>query len=590
MQTDGAAESQRWMTDDGWSVSANRPGDVVSLESVGLGAGVGVRLFTLATLVGDLELGWTVLELGDGRVAVAERSVWLEMGFTGVAERRTWICPAGHAPRHAEPAELTSLRAIAAFLWRGAAPALHESVYVADPGPASEWRSLPSERAHPLLRALSPAALAAWGEQPDLCEHPTPPSRGYRVLGAAVGPEGEQRILLADAEVAGRRVPLVLEASGLEDARLDGTESVDVRGWILDPRAIDGPNAVLGAEPGFRLRDLRLGLAPGYQRAFLEWRRCRRAADGQHFVAEEADSSDRHWPGPAARAEPCRVDGSGEEAHRFVYTAPGEPDEGWFAADVHGWPALDGQPLRLGAPARLWDDTPLTAALDTWRRRHGAAGGWGLAWYLAAELVERFTASRGLLPLVLVHEGIGYYGIGFQLANCGVHQGLGLARAQLGRLSRAGNVERWLAPQGGFEHATPALWSGDLPPVERGAIATLGIDSLPLADHRRCAHFRGAPAFAVVFRTLALLALRHDAAVAILNDPETMPFDPAGDPGFDRLGRLGYFRVSAGERSVVVAGDGRVLGCDLDLWASHQTGCRPAELVSLVERALGLGA
>lgn len=37
--------------------------------------------------------------------------------------------------------------------------------------------------------------------------------------------------------------------------------------------------------------------------------------------------------------------------------------------------------------------------------------GWGLGWYLAAELVARYHESHGLLPHVIDHEGHGYYGI-----------------------------------------------------------------------------------------------------------------------------------------------------------------------------------
>ena len=58
----------------------------------------------------------------------------------------------------------------------------------------------------------------------------------------------------------------------------------------------------------------------------------------------------------------------------------------------------------------------LTANYEHYRAHH--RGGWGLAWYLAAAIGERFYCSHGIAPSVLVHEGLGYYGMGIGYCGC----------------------------------------------------------------------------------------------------------------------------------------------------------------------------
>ena len=48
----------------------------------------------------------------------------------------------------------------------------------------------------------------------------------------------------------------------------------------------------------------------------------------------------------------------------------------------------------------------LHTEFEDWRRRRDQ--GWGLAWYLAAEVMERFYASHGIAAVEIEKEGLGY--------------------------------------------------------------------------------------------------------------------------------------------------------------------------------------
>lgn len=78
----------------------------------------------------------------------------------------------------------------------------------------------------------------------------------------------------------------------------------------------------------------------------------------------------------------------------------------------------------------------LTANYEHYCTHH--RGGWGLAWYLATAIGERFYCSHGIAPSVLVHEGLGHYGMGIGYCGCLVKK-----QESLGRFTMGGNVENW---------------------------------------------------------------------------------------------------------------------------------------------------
>ncbi|MDP5460059.1 hypothetical protein [Alishewanella sp. SMS8] len=83
----------------------------------------------------------------------------------------------------------------------------------------------------------------------------------------------------------------------------------------------------------------------------------------------------------------------------------------------------------------------LPSLFEQWRTIKGPKNSWGLSWFLASQLCRRFYASHGIVPWVICHEGMGYYGISLHKLPCKVN---GIDNATLGRFSIAGNVENWL--------------------------------------------------------------------------------------------------------------------------------------------------
>lgn len=72
--------------------------------------------------------------------------------------------------------------------------------------------------------------------------------------------------------------------------------------------------------------------------------------------------------------------------------------------------------------------------------------GWGFSWWLASEICERFYASHGIVPHVILREGLGYYGIQFVCIPYPIH---GSNKPPLGRLTSDGDVENWVTDSPG---------------------------------------------------------------------------------------------------------------------------------------------
>jgi hypothetical protein len=226
----------------------------------------------------------------------------------------------------------------------------------------------------------------------------------------------------------------------------------------------------------------------------------------------------------------------------------------------------------------------LEAAFAEYRERFDH--GWGLAWCLAAEFCERFYASHGIVPHVIYHEGLGYYGIALETVPCAVH---GHERQRLGRFTAMGDVENWLTGQPG-DHGlklTERLEAGE--PVEgmvAEAIRYLAIPAYPERSHLHCRHKRWGDSYRLVFRIAALLALRFrgfDDGCSIWNAPEeTERSAKRLDPNADMKEHLGYFAFQRhGGRAAVIAGDGRVLepSGEGSVWDRYMGGESVVEIV-----------
>jgi hypothetical protein len=217
--------------------------------------------------------------------------------------------------------------------------------------------------------------------------------------------------------------------------------------------------------------------------------------------------------------------------------------------------------------------------------------GRGLAWWLAAELCERFHASHGIVPHVIEHEGLGYYGIQLDLAACPVNP---TESEPLGRLTAGGDVENWRTGSPG-DHGLPLSErerAGEsLDGLLGDAIRHLDWPVRPERSHAGCRHKRRGASFTLVFEIVALLALRHDERIRVRNHPALVG-DLARkiDSDSARPEYPGLLVVETMDgRRVAIAGDGRMLRPRRrSLWEQYMQGQSPEALAGLIERGLGL--
>jgi len=238
----------------------------------------------------------------------------------------------------------------------------------------------------------------------------------------------------------------------------------------------------------------------------------------------------------------------------------------------------------------------LRQAFEAWRQRSGGDG-WGLAWYLAAEFCERFYCSHGIVPHVIMREGLGYYGIQLDRLPCAVH-GAPCHRnpTTIGRFTMAGNVENWItgsAGDHGLKTGDRAAKGEPVAPMLAEAVRHLGLSPYPEKSHIHCRHHRWGGSYVLLFRLAAFVALNHEHSARVWNHPyllerECRPLDPAAD----QREHPGYFSICSDKgRKVLLRGDGQVLqpaGAD-SLWERYMRGESAGDLYrwTLTELALG---
>lgn len=236
----------------------------------------------------------------------------------------------------------------------------------------------------------------------------------------------------------------------------------------------------------------------------------------------------------------------------------------------------------------------LAAMYEAHRERYDQ--GWGLAWYLASELCDRFHESHGIVFETILHDGLGYYGIGMRALPCkacGYEE-----QPRLGRFTMAGNVENWTTGEPGGH---------GLPLEERAVVHREATDSLvaaaiahmrlPLRSAKRhdtCRHKRRGASFCLMFRLASMVALRYNEgeSVGVCNEP--LAFDrllEEHDPKFGKKDYPGAFYFSHEERVVLISGDGRVLLSpepSSSLWERYMTGESQVSLARWVLDQLGM--
>jgi len=233
------------------------------------------------------------------------------------------------------------------------------------------------------------------------------------------------------------------------------------------------------------------------------------------------------------------------------------------------------------------DRTLLVRTFERWRSRHDQ--GWGLAWYLAAELCDRFYASHGIVPMTIEHEGLGYYGIVLAETKCPVH---GPGQRQLGRLTMSGDVENWVTGSPGDHRLglVDRVYAGEsAASMVAEAIHHLELPPFPEKSHVNCRHKRWGDSYRLGFRVAALAALRNEG-VAIWNDPwHVVPGDSPAPSGHAMSEPPGNFLFRRRGRTVILAGDGRILEPtgQGSYWESYMRGTSEMDIVCRIEDWLG---
>jgi len=222
--------------------------------------------------------------------------------------------------------------------------------------------------------------------------------------------------------------------------------------------------------------------------------------------------------------------------------------------------------------------SPLLSAFEEWRHRHRQ--GWGLAWYLAAELCDRFYSSHGIQPTTIVQDGLGYYGIQLSKVGCPVRQGKSTA---IGRLTMEGNVENWVTGSPGAHglKLVPRLQEGEpVGPMLEETIRFLGLQPFPSQTHFNCRHKRWGDSYRLLFRVAALLAMKQ--RLKLNNGQDALERGHSLDPQANMKEHPGYFVFG----EIVVCGDGRVLPPhgDASLWELWMRGASEQDLVGWIER------
>lgn len=231
----------------------------------------------------------------------------------------------------------------------------------------------------------------------------------------------------------------------------------------------------------------------------------------------------------------------------------------------------------------------LDEAFLEWQRENKQ--GWGLAWYLAAEICRRFYASHGIVPHVNEHEGLGYYGILLDYVPCRVNG----ERPTLGRFSAEGDAEPWeIDPNSVGSHSialAEKMRTGASPDdLVKEAIAAFRLSPLPEKTHLNCRHKRWGQSYVLMFDLTARIAFQaHPDDIRIWNDPyHTQGLARKYDPNFAQKEHLGHILFDHHGREVLLAGDGRVLVPEggSSFWERFMAGASEIELFAELMKML----
>ena len=221
-----------------------------------------------------------------------------------------------------------------------------------------------------------------------------------------------------------------------------------------------------------------------------------------------------------------------------------------------------------------------------WRSIKRPKQSWGLAWFLANEFCRRYYVSHGIVPWVIEHEGLGYYGIQLDHVRCKMNKNY---NGPYGRMSMGGDVENWRSGSPG-DHGLNAMemCSTNVPTekIVQRAIAHMGIEPIPSVSHLHCRHKRWGASYILCFEIATIIALRNEPDdLRIWNHPyHTERKILELDPKSGMSEHLGAFLFVRGDKELLLAADGRLLGgSERNLWNSFMNGYGASYLADLLE-------
>jgi len=231
----------------------------------------------------------------------------------------------------------------------------------------------------------------------------------------------------------------------------------------------------------------------------------------------------------------------------------------------------------------------LSSRFECWRKLKGPENSWGLAWFLAAEFSRRFYSSHGLVPWVIAHDGLGYYGIEINRVRCGVHAE---TSEPLGRFTMFGDVENWRSGSPGdhgLELIDQCQRGVPTPELIRASVAHFEQVPIPTKSHLSCRHKRWGSSYVLSFEVAAYLALQYEVQdLTIWNHPAHLAQKlKAQDSKASMKEHPGGFLFVRQDREVLIAGDGRILDdSGEDLWVEYMRGRSISELAKSIDRRL----
>ncbi len=232
----------------------------------------------------------------------------------------------------------------------------------------------------------------------------------------------------------------------------------------------------------------------------------------------------------------------------------------------------------------------VSSLFEDWRAAGRQGNEWGLAWFTALQFCWRFYASHGIVPHVIAHEGLGYYGIQLGYVSCRVNQEDEPLSA-FGRLTMSGDVENWRTGGPG-DHGlkTSELCRKGIPTEKLISLAIhhMRLPIYPSKSHLNCRHKRWGASFELMFEVATILALRNEGNLDIWNAPaHTDRFIRDQDPNANMHEHPGAFVFTNYKKTAVITGDGRCLdGSGRNLWEDYMRGVSSHSMALSIEKIL----